>query len=285
VKGRNPNSPKGQKMKVEEVKQITNKALEELAISLESGHSETLTAYLKTMSLFSKYSLNNLFLIVRQRPDARRVAGYQSWRKLGRFVRKGEKGIAIIAPLIRRKSEVERLESSDEQPVVSGFKVAHVFSEEQTDGESLPEIGQVTGDPGYYLSRLEEFVRHNRIELRYSDEIAPARGMAEKGKITLIPNQTPAEAFSTLVHEVAHSEMHFGDRRRETTKRIREIEAESVAYVICSAIGLETGTAAQDYVGLYGGDSKLLFESLQYIQQTAKRILTAIAPENSATPA
>jgi hypothetical protein len=128
-------------------------------------------------------------------------------------------------------------------------------------------------------------VQESGIELRYSDEIAPARGMAEKGKITLLPEQTPAETFATLAHEVAHSGMHFGDRRKETTKRIRETEAESVAFVVCSAIGLETGTAAADYVGLYGGDSKLLLESLQYIQQTASRILNAIAPENSATPA
>jgi antirestriction protein ArdC len=272
-------------MKVEEVKQITNKALEELVTALESGHSETLTAYLKTMSLFSKYSLNNLLLIARQRPDARRVAGYQSWRKLGRFVRKGEKGIAIIAPLIRRKSEIENLETAEEGSMIRGFKVAHVFSEEQTDGEPLPEIGHVTGDPGYYLSRLEQFVRENGIELRYSDDIAPARGMAEKGKITLLPEQTPAEAFATLAREAAHSETHFGYRRSQTTKRIRETEAESVAYVVCSAIGLETGTAAQDYVGLYGGDSTLLLESLQYIQKAANRILTAIAPEHSATPA
>jgi antirestriction protein ArdC len=266
-------------MKVEEVKQITNKALEELAASLESGQSEVLTAYLKTMSLFSKYSLNNLFLIVRQRPDARRVAGFHTWRKLGRHVRKGEKGIAIIAPLVHRKSE-EETEATESERVIAGFRVAHIFSEEQTEGEPLPELGTVTGDPGYYLSRLEEFVRINGIELRYSEEIAPARGMAEKGKITLLPEQTPAETFATLVHEVAHSEMHFGDRRRETTKRIRETEAESVAFVVCSAIGLETGSAAQDYVGLYGGDSKLLLESLQYIQQAASRILTGITPEH-----
>jgi antirestriction protein ArdC len=270
-------------MKVDEVKQITSKALEELVTALENGHSETLTAYLKTMSLFSKYSLNNLFLIARQRPDARRVAGFHTWRKLGRYVRKGEKGIAIIAPLVRRKSD-EKSQPADDDRVIAGFKVAHVFSEEQTDGEPLAQIGQVGGDPGYYLSRLEEFVRENGVDLRYSDEIAPARGMAEQGKITLLPEQTAAETFATLVHEVAHSEMHFGDRRSRTTKRIRETEAESVAYVVCSAIGLETGTAAQDYVGLYGGDSELLLESLQFIQQTANRILTAIAPENSATP-
>jgi antirestriction protein ArdC len=272
-------------MKVEEVKQITTKALEELAASLESGHSESLTRYLKTMALFSKYSLNNLFLIARQRPDARRVAGYETWRKLGRFVRKGEKGIAIIAPMMRRKPETETAETTEEASVVRGFKVAHVFSEEQTEGQPLPEIGHMAGDPGGYLSRLEQFVRENGIELQYSHEIAPARGMAEKGKITLLPEQPPADTFATLVHEVAHSEMHFGRRRSETTKRMRETEAESVAYVVCSAIGLETGTAAEDYVGLYGGDAKLLFESLQYIQQTANRILTAITPENPPTPA
>src|SRR5258707_6876209 len=111
-------------MKVEDVKQITNKALEELAVSLESGHSEALTAYLKTMALFSKYSLNNLFLIAGQRPYARRVAGYQTWRKLGRFVRKGEKGIAIIAPLVRRKSKIDNLESAEEESIVLGFKLA-----------------------------------------------------------------------------------------------------------------------------------------------------------------
>src|SRR5882672_8930636 len=106
-------------MKVEDVKQITNKALKELAASLESGHSEALTSYLKTMALFSKYSLNNLFLIAGQRPDARRVAGYQTWRKLGRFVRKGEKGIAIIAPMIRRKSMDGIEEASQNVSVVA----------------------------------------------------------------------------------------------------------------------------------------------------------------------
>src|SRR5258708_35541354 len=230
-------------MKVEEVKQITNKALEELAASLQSGQSEALTAYLKTMALFSKYSLNNLFLIARQRPDARRVAGYQTWRKLGRFVRKGEKGIAIIAPLIRRKSEIESLDAAEQESIVRGFKVAHIFSEEQTEGEPLPEIGTVTGDPGYYLSHLERFVRENGLELRYSHEIAPPRGMAERGKITLLPEQTSAETFSTLVHEVAHSEMHFGDRRAQSTNRIRPSYADYVAFVVCSPIGLETGTA------------------------------------------
>jgi hypothetical protein len=147
VKGRSPNSPKGQKNESGRSKTNHNKALEELPASLESGHSEALTAYLKAMALFSKYSLNNLFLIARQRPDARRVAGYQTWRKLGRYVRKGEKGIAIIAPLIRRKPEAESVELTEEESVIRGFKVAHVFSEEQTEGQALPRNWLYDGRP------------------------------------------------------------------------------------------------------------------------------------------
>jgi antirestriction protein ArdC len=271
-------------MKVDEVKQLTNKALEELVAALESGHSEALTGYLKTMSLFSKYSLNNLFLIARQRPDARRVAGFQTWRKLGRYVRKGEKGIAIIAPLVRRKSDEESEHAGDER-VIAGFKVAHIFSEEQTDGEPLPELGTVTGDPSAYFERLTKYIGEQSIALEYSEEIAPAKGMATRGKITLLPEQTPAELLATLAHETAHALMHFSERRPETTKCIRETEAEAVAFVVCNAIGLETGTASADYIGLYAGDAKLLTESLEYVQQTANRILTAIVPENSAAPA
>lgn len=271
-------------MKVDEVKQLTNKALEELVQALERGHSEALTGYLKTMSLFSKYSINNLFLIVRQRPDARRVAGFHTWRKLGRYVRKGEKGIAIIAPLVRRKAEQESNDSENER-VISGFKVAHIFSEEQTEGEPLPELGTVTGDPSAYFERLTKYIAEQNITLEYSEEIAPAKGMATRGKITLLPGQTSAELLATLAHETAHALMHFSERRSETTKRMRETEAEAVAFVVCNAIGLETGTASADYIGLYAGDAKLLTESLECVQQTASRILTAITPENSATPA
>jgi len=270
-------------MKVEEVKEITSKALDELVTALESGHSETLTTYLKTMSLFSKYSLNNLFLIARQRPDARRVAGFHTWRKLGRYVRKGEKGIAIIAPLVRRKSDKES-EQSDKERVIAGFKVAHIFSEQQTEGQPLPELGTVIGDPSAYFERLTKYIAEQNIVLEYSDEIVPAKGTATRGKITLLPGQTPGELLATLAHETAHALMHFSERRSETTKRIRETEAEAVAFVVCNAIGLETGTSSADYIGLYAGDAKLLTESLEYVQQIANRILTAIVPENSATP-
>ncbi|HKS82908.1 MAG TPA: hypothetical protein VJR23_15500 [Candidatus Acidoferrales bacterium] len=93
-----------------------------------------------------------------------------------------------------------------------------------------------------------------------------------------------AEEFATLAHETAHELMHRDERRSSTTKRIRETEAEAVAFVVCSATGLETGSAAQDYIGLYGGDAKPLGNSLERVQRTATHILNAIRADNSSSP-
>lgn len=97
--------------------------------------------------------------------------------------------------------------------------------------------------------------------------------------------QSPAEEFATFVHELAHEMLYRDERRNGTSKCVRETEAEAVSFVVCNAVGLETGTAAQDYIQLYEGDAKLLSESLDRIQQTASRILTAITPEQLAPPA
>jgi hypothetical protein len=99
-----------------------------------------------------------------------------------------------------------------------------------------------------------------------------------------LPGQAPAEDFSTLAHEVAHELMHRDERRTSTSKRSRETEAEAVAFVVCQAIRLETGSAAQDYIQLYEGDDKLLSESLEYIQQTGTRILNAIGAGGPSAP-
>ena len=100
----------------------------------------------------------------------------------------------------------------------------------------------------------------------------------------MLPGQSPAEEFATLAHELAHEMMHRDERRCSTSKRIRETEAESVAYVVCSAISLEAGSAAQDYIQLYDGDAQLLSESLEYIQQTATQILNAIGADGTSAP-
>src|SRR4029077_198042 len=142
----------------------------------------------------------------------------------------------------------------------------------------------VNGEPREYRERLAKFVTDQGIALEYSEDIAPARGTSSGGKITLLPGQSPAEEFATLVHEVAHEMMHRDERRSSTSKRVRETEAEAVAFVVCSAIDLETGSAAQDYIGLYGGDAKLLAESLEDIQRTATQILNAIGADDSSAP-
>jgi antirestriction protein ArdC len=264
-------------MNSENIKKVTNQAIEQLVEELNSGQSEALQRYLGAMAKFRAYSLLNVLLILKQCPNAGRVAGYKTWQSLGRQVKKGEKGIMILAPMFRKHTEKTAETSlTEESRRVAGFRAVYVFDEQQTEGNELPQIGSITGNPSFYLERLEEFVRSMGIALTYSDSISPAKGMAERGKITLQPGQSPAETFATLAHEVAHWDMHFGTRRKDTNKRIRETEAESVAYVVCTAIGLEPGTGSRDYIGLYGGDSKLLLESLEYVQSTASRILNAL---------
>jgi antirestriction protein ArdC len=264
-------------MNSENIKKVTNQAIEQLVEELNSGHSEALQRYLGAMAKFRAYSLLNVLLILKQCPNAGRVAGYKTWQSLGRQVKKGEKGIMILAPMFRKPTEkTADTGLTEESRRLAGFRAVHVFDKHQTEGSELPQIGSVSGDPSVYLERLEDFVRSTGITLTYSDSIAPAKGMAEKGKITLLPGQSPAEAFATLAHEVAHWDMHFGIRRDDTNKRIRETEAESVAYVVCTAIGLDPGTGSRDYIGLYGGDSKLLLESLEYVQSSASRILNAL---------
>ena len=273
-------------MKVEQAKQIASNAIEQLRQALEAGHSERLKEYLAAMARFRRYSWGNVMLIASQKPNATHVAGFHAWHKLGRFVKKGEKGILILAPIIRKEAENNRATEPDESSTAVGFRAAYVFDISQTDGQPLPEIGSVNGDPREYHERLAKFIADQGITLEHSQDIAPARGTSSGGKITLLPGQSPAEEFATLSHEVAHELMHRNERRSTTSKRIRETEAEAVSFVVCNAIGLETGSAARDYIGLYGGDAKLLGESLEYVQRTATQILNAIgADESSAPPA
>jgi len=271
-------------MNSENIKKVTNQAIEQLVAALNQGRSETLTQYLAAIARFHRYSLRNVMLIASQKPTATHVAGFHTWHKLGRFVKKGEKGILILAPIVRRKNESAEPHETDESSTAVGFRAAYVFDISQTDGQELPEIGSVNGDPRDYHERVEKFVAEQSIALEYSDEIAPARGTSAGGKITLLPGQSPAEEFATLAHELAHEMMHRNERRSSTSKRVRETEAEAVAYVVCHAIGLETGSAAQDYIQLYDGDANLLTESLEHIQQTANQILNAIGAGGSSAP-
>jgi len=249
---------------------------------LEAGHSDALTAYLDAMSRFHNYSFGNVLEIARQMPTAIQVAGFWTWRNLGRSVKAGQKGIRILAPIVgvRRKKdeEAKRDITKRNERILLGFRHAYVFDVSQTEGVDLPEIHQVSGDPGENLERLASFVRSRGIALVYNKHIAPALGMSYGGRIAILPGQSKAEEFATLVHETAHELLHKAERRTITTKTVRETEAEAVAFVVGKAVGLVTGSASADYIQLYHGNASLLAESLEVIQQTATVILVALEP-------
>jgi antirestriction protein ArdC len=275
-------------MKLEELKKKTKEAIDYLVAALEAGRSEVLTQYLRAMGKFHAYSFANIMLIAQQKPEATNVAGFRTWSSLGRFVRRGEKGILILAPLVGRKAkadqeptgEASKENDSKNTPArLYGFRAVYVFDITQTEGKDLPALTEVQGDVSGYRERLVKFVAAQDIELHYSDKIGPAKGLSQGGKITLLSGMQPAEEFSTLVHEIGHEMLHRGERRTLTTKTIRETEAEAVSFVVCQAIGLETGTSAADYIQIWHGDATLLRESLESVQRTATVILGGIAPE------
>lgn len=265
-------------MKSEQIKSITEKATQQLVASLDAGHSETLNAYLKAIGRFHRYSLHNAMLIALQKPNASHVAGFRTWNEFGRYVKKGEKGIVILAPVLRRKEERNE-ELTESTSAVAGFRPAYVFDIAQTDGKELPTIGTVQGDPKDCTVRLQAFAKSQGISLEYSDQIAPTRGVSYGGKVVLLLGQTPAEEFSTLTHELAHELLHRGERRSATSQRIRETEAEATAFVVASAIGLDTGSASSDYIQIWNGDAAVLTESLSFIRQAASLLLEALADE------
>ena len=138
--------------------QLVTAALDQLLAALAAGHSVALSAFLKTMARFHRYSWGNQLLIHSQRPDATRVAGFRAWLALGRAVRRGEKGIAILAPLVRKEPVFGVDQPEDADRCIVGFRTAYVFDVSQTDGDALPEIARPSGDPGEGIRKLEEFV-------------------------------------------------------------------------------------------------------------------------------
>jgi N-terminal domain of anti-restriction factor ArdC len=256
---------------------------------LEAGHSDALTNYLTAMSRFHNYSFGNVLEIARQMPTATRVAGFWTWKNLGRSVNAGAKGIRILAPIVgvRRKKDEEAQKDITKQNTrtLLGFRNAYVFDVSQTNGVDLPEIHEISGDPRENIDRLAAFLKGQGIQLVYNPKIAPALGISYGGRIAILPGQSKAEEFSTLVHETAHEMLHKAERRTATTKTVRETEAEAVAFVVGKAVGLVTGNASADYIHLYHGNASLLAESLEVIQQTASVILAALEPpiEDSGT--
>ncbi len=268
---------------------LIKQAVDYLIQQLEAGKSETLTAYLNAMARFHSYSFGNILQIARQRPTATRVAGIRTWNEMGRFVKKGEKGIQILAPMTgyrRRKhgdGDSEQEPESKPQTVLIGFRAVYVFDVAQTEGADLPEFEHsISGEVGENRDRLIDFLAQQNIALEFNEKIAPALGVSYGGKIALLPGQSKAEEFVSLVHETAHELLHKAERRTMTTQTVRETEAEAVAFIVGQAAGLEMGNASSDYIQMYAGNATLLAESLEVIQRTASTILRAIRPEEAA---
>lgn len=264
-------------MKEDRAKKLADDALADLQAQLEAGHSEALLKFIECVSRFHQYSWRNCMLIALQNPDATRVAGFRKWLELKRYVRKGEKGIAILAPMTYRKKVED--DNGGEKTVagVRGFRVVHVFDVSQTEGEDLPELARISGDPGELLEGLQSLVRDSGIDLRY--EVLPlgTKGLSQKGAIVVAEGLGDAEHFAVLTHELAHEWLHGDERRKETTKTVRETEAEAVAFAVCRAFGLDCSTRSSDYIQLYQGDTEVLAQSLSFIQQTVARIIGALA--------
>ncbi|MBX3180305.1 MAG: DUF1738 domain-containing protein [Candidatus Hydrogenedentes bacterium] len=262
--------------KTDEVKQLIDQGLKNLVENLESGKSDQLVAYLAAMARFHRYSFRNILLIQSQFPMASRVAGFRAWKKLGRFVKKGEQGITIIAPMVFRDSSETALQ--DEQPRIR-FRAAYVFDVSQTDGDPLPCPAEASGDPRGHTERLKAFIASQGIALTYSDELGNAEGASSGGRIRIRPSLSPAAEFSVLVHELAHELLHWTDHGLVGTRKSRELEAEAVAYIVSSAIGLECSTASSDYIQLYNGNVETLEASLDGIRKAASEIIMALHPE------
>jgi hypothetical protein len=182
----------------------------------------------------------------------------------GTLVKRGEKGIMILAPMIgckmQRTEEIatqfETQNAADDrkaEPQLYGFRAVYVFDVAQTEGKDLPALTDVQGDLSGYRERLGKFVESQKVTLNYSERIAPAKGLSFGGRITLLSGMQPAEEFSTLVHEIAHEMLHRGERRTLTTKQVRETEAEAVAFVVCQSVGLQTGTVSMPELDVVGG--------------------------------
>jgi antirestriction protein ArdC len=224
--------------------------------------------WLRAQRSFHRYSFSNTLLILRQFPEATRMAGFHSWRKLGRFVRKGEQGIAILAPVtLRPESEAD----GDDELSPVAYRIAYVFDVSQTDGEPLPEITHRLGgdDPAGASVRLEKVAA----ELGYSVAFTQLPGERngdcthELRHIRISDRLAPAHRAKTLAHELAHAILHGDSQDRE----LAELEAESVAYIVCQELALDSGAYSFGYLAGWAGGE----EAIRAIAASGQRITAA----------
>jgi len=283
----------------------TNTAAErvkELTDKLEAGvkkvfESEQYKNYLKALSKFHSYSFGNVMLILMQCPNASLVAGFHKWKKdFGRTVKKGEHGIQILAPCPQKKfidREIEKPDGTKEIESVlvvrQRFKVAYVFDVSQTEGRELPSYGvdKLTGDVQNYYEfyKAIESIAPVPIMFRPATDHSEGCYNHKEQKIYINEGLSQIQTISVMIHEVSHAILHAlpvenGEitGKHEKDRRTREVEAESVAYIVCQHFGIETGDSSFAYVTSWSKNKELpeLKASLECISKTASKMIEDI---------
>ena len=292
--------------------------LKEITERLEQGvkdifTSEMYTKYLLTMSKFHNYSFNNTLLIAMQRPDATLVAGYNAWKnKFNRYVKKGEKGIQIIAPApVKEREEREKIDkdtgltvlNESGEPeievverVIPRFRVTTVFDYAQTDGEPLPtlEVNELTARVKDYTLLKEAIEQVSPVPIRFGEIEGNAKGYYSHmdKEICVRADMGESQTIKTMIHEVAHAMLHDSDQMKQRGEAkdqlTKETEAESIAFTVCSALGIDTSDYSFPYVASWasGKELKELKDSMDTIRLTAadflEKLETAVAERSVA---
>ena len=291
----------------EQLKEITDRIEAGIRDIFESGDMEKYRNYLRTMSRFHNYSLNNQALIHLQRPDATFVAGYNRWRdKFSRHVLRGEKGITIIAPTpYKKKIEQEKLDPDTRLPILDAdgkviteekeieipmFRPVKVFDYAQTDGKPLPErvaspVANLTGSVENYGAFMEALRRSSPVLVEFKPLSADMDGYfsPKSQSITLREGMSEVQTVSAAVHEIAHAKLHnYGlqqaAERRHKIRNTEEVEAESISFMVCAYFGIETGANSFGYVATWSKNAELpeFRASLDTIGKTANGIITDV---------
>jgi len=238
--------------------------------------------FLTTMSKFHDYSIGNQILIMLQKPDAVRVAGFNTWKDLGRWVQKGEKGIAILAPVMPRKQKPEERDQeeieieTETEPRPVFFKVVYVFDVSQTEGKPLPEfdVPVLTGEANEELfANLLTHMKQRGVSVDFDPKPnldTGIKGFYSHAGIWVRPEEPRAQQLKTLLHEIAH---YYSEGVFHIPRQDAETIAESAAFVVGAHFGFDTGTRSFPYVALWAKDKKVLENNLGAIRRVAGTIL------------
>lgn len=281
-----------QQEKIQEITERLEKGIEDLF------QSENYKRYLKTMSKFTSYSLNNTLLIAMQKPDSTTVAGYTTWKNLGRQVKKGEKAIQILAPILYKKNSENEGEydnkvsdkkdkslKEETEKILVGFKIVNVFDISQTEGVPLPEIAhRLDGSVEGYNDFMESLKKFSPVPVILQNVEGTANGYYDLvNKFIVIDKSMSQEMHvKTGIHEVTHALLHDKDNGIEKDSKsgieTKEIEAESVAFTVCKYYGIDTSNYSFGYISGWssGKDLKELKESMEVIRKTAQIIISGI---------